>query len=337
MKLTEIIDNEYKDIKEEKVLQQKKEYKTDLLHTYINLFLHRSSKSTWWSPETYTRASECVTTHLIETISSEDISQFSLELSKYEKHHLFNETGYFLSAIINQHNKKNSGAKYTLLLKDLQKKVNGICCQNEADVTIIGDCDEYFCYGMQKGTVLLNGSCGDSSCLYIENGNIHIKGNVYGSFAHTINGGHIHIEGSCKKNSFENKDDTISFVSSIGSHMHNGIIEIDGDCEYSIGTAMSGGKIIVKGNVKEEAKKGIVEGVGRNMHGGEIQVHGNAGENIGAEMCSGKIYLHGTYKNISEKFIAGKIYHKDVLIQSRWKKNIKKIKYFFGIKKEENR
>ncbi len=219
--------------------------------------------------------------------------------------------------------------------------MEGICFKNEADVTIVGDCDESFCYSMKKGTVLLEGSCGNGSCTYLSGGSVHIKGNTYGNFAQTIGGGHIHIEGTCKKSTFreidDEDDDSFSYPSLIGSHMHKGIIEIDGNCELSVGTAMSSGKIIVKGNLTEEEYKSVksvvIEGVGRSMHGGEIHVYGDAGENIGADMCGGKLYLYGTYKDISKDFIAGKIYHKDVLIQSRWKKNIKRMKSFFGMKK----
>lgn len=53
-----------------------------------------------------------------------------------------------------------------------------------------------------------------------------------------------------------------------------------------IGTGLTEGRVIVRGNVGMH--------LGAEMRGGEIIVHGNAGDWLGAEMHGGRIHVHGS-------------------------------------------
>jgi len=101
-------------------------------------------------------------------------------------------------------------------------------------------------------------------------------------------------------------------VRRIGTQMSGGEIVVHGDVSYHLGEEMVGGKILVNGNadswVGSMMKGGVIEikgdagdyvgaayrgGGTRGMSGGAIVVHGDAGNEVGYFMRKGIIKVHG--------------------------------------------
>ncbi len=109
----------------------------------------------------------------------------------------------------------------------------------------------------------------------------------------------IVIEGDCSR------------VKRIGQAMTGGEILVKGNVGMHLGSRMSGGKIMVEGNADSwagmEMKDGRIEikgnarnfigsayrGAWKGMKAGEIIIHGNVGDNLGTCMLGGKISVHG--------------------------------------------
>jgi len=87
---------------------------------------------------------------------------------------------------------------------------------------------------------------------------------------------------------YGNKTPALSdFFDVSGSAADDSEIIWQGDCSKVklIGTGMTEGRVIVKGNVGMHC--------GAEMRGGEVVVHGNAADWLGAEMHGGRIHVHG--------------------------------------------
>jgi formylmethanofuran dehydrogenase subunit C len=74
---------------------------------------------------------------------------------------------------------------------------------------------------------------------------------------------------------------------SVAGEVRNGEVEVEGDLSRVklLGSAMSGGRLIVHGSVGAH--------LGANMAGGEIVVDGDAGDWVGREMSGGRIVIKG--------------------------------------------
>jgi formylmethanofuran dehydrogenase subunit C len=88
----------------------------------------------------------------------------------------------------------------------------------------------------------------------------------------------------------------LSFVKLLGKGMSGGQMIIDGNVSGHLGVGMSGGRIVVNGNAQDW--------VGEDMKGGSIIIKGNAGHMVGcvvrgaeAGMQGGEIIVHGNCKN----------------------------------------
>lgn len=89
-------------------------------------------------------------------------------------------------------------------------------------------------------------------------------------------------------------------VRMIGAEMTGGSIIVHGDVGMHLGEGMTGGIIIVHGDVGSEA--------GCYMRGGTIKIHGDAGEFAGIHMQGGEILILGnSYGRPGASMINGKI------------------------------
>ena len=100
-------------------------------------------------------------------------------------------------------------------------------------------------------------------------------------------------------------------LASIGAHMQNGTIAIEGDCGPYVGLGMRGGKIVVHGTaaafvgcgmrggtieVRGDAGDfvgGALPGDKQGMRGGSVVISGNAGDRVGDRMRRGMILIAG--------------------------------------------
>jgi formylmethanofuran dehydrogenase subunit C len=142
-------------------------------------------------------------------------------------------------------------------------KIEGNSSENIDNLKLIlnGDLWKFkrICEGLSGGHVVINGNCGMHLATNMRGGKIEVYGRV-DSWAFTqISGGNVLIEGSC------------------GNY-------------FAAGTrgnwrGMQGGKIIVKGNLGNEACAW--------MNNGYVEVHGNVGDFLGIHMKNGCIYVKG--------------------------------------------
>ena len=125
---------------------------------------------------------------------------------------------------------------------------------------------------------------------------------------------HVRIEGACDR------------LDRVGKAMSGGEIVVDGDVGIQAGRAMAGGKLIVRGDTGPLAgsgmKKGIIEILGATgdrlggplageitgMRGGLIVVRGGAGERAGDRMRRGTIVIEGEAGDYAgSRMIAGTV------------------------------
>ncbi len=83
-----------------------------------------------------------------------------------------------------------------------------------------------------------------------------------------------------------------------GYKMRNGIIIIKGNADDYLGAKMKGGYIEVYKNAKNfVGSKLLGEKAGKGMKGGRIVIHGNAGSYVGNGMKGGEIIIEGNVKD----------------------------------------
>ncbi len=90
----------------------------------------------------------------------------------------------------------------------------------------------------------------------------------------------------------------------LGEFMVSGKIIVEGNADNWIGTSMNGGEIIVKGNAGDYMGSSI-RGTNRGMRGGKILVDGNAGGEIGYGMVGGEITINGTADSFVGSYMRG--------------------------------
>lgn len=78
----------------------------------------------------------------------------------------------------------------------------------------------------------------------------------------------------------------------VGALMTGGHITVNGDAESYAGREMTGGTLEIKGNVKEFCGSSYA-GEWRGMSGGQIIIHGNVGKQLADFMLDGKIHIRG--------------------------------------------
>lgn len=118
------------------------------------------------------------------------------------------------------------------------------------------------------------------------------------------------VEGESAENPSDIKiiiDGDVSNTKRIGTGMTAGEIIIKGNTNMYVGAEMAGGKLTVEGNAGSWA--------GQNMKGGELTIMGDAGDYIGSAyrgdwrgMSGGRITVHGNVANeIAEFMLGGKM------------------------------
>ncbi len=268
MKLTDIVDEEYKTIDSHTIKKNsvednpiifeklRKEYESFLLHAQKARIdeLEREEHVQRFLPQLFAKY----------PWTSKDITELSLVLKDYEHHEEFKYSGYFLSYLINHSHLLNPKEKYLIVTKHLETKINALCYKNKSSVTIDGDSGNYLCWQMICGTVIVNGNAEEYACEKMKNGTVTITGNTtYGA----------------------------------GYHLKGGKLIIKGNANFDVGLRAEGGKILVNGNVGDEC--------GYDFRNGMIHVKGNCGKDLGKRMRSGTIRVDGSTKKSVGNFMEG--------------------------------
>lgn len=90
----------------------------------------------------------------------------------------------------------------------------------------------------------------------------------------------------------------------VGSKMSGGHIIVHGNAESYAGREMTGGLLEIKGNVKEFCASSYA-GEWRGMSGGKIIVEGNVGKQLAEYMIGGEILVHGDCDILAGVHMAG--------------------------------
>ncbi len=283
MKLTEIIAGNYETIDQTKIESLYK--KNNLTEKIITFLFEEKNKILNVNNLSKLNDELKIIIHpFIQDVTPEDITTISVCLAAFEDHPQFILVGFFLTALINEHNKyTKKDIEYKIMTNHVQKKLQGIGYQNRAHIYVCKNGGVNLGYLMHEGSIHGEGDCTDCVGVYMD-------------------GGTITINGSAKNY--------------VGSSMNGGKITVWGNVDTHAGENMTDGVITIQGNANDL--------LAQHLNGGTIHVYGNAGKNIGKYMRNGIVYLHGTYEHISEDHIAGQIFHQGKRIRSTPKKSIEK-------------
>ncbi len=132
--------------------------------------------------------------------TAEDITNFSVQLTTYERKEGFEKTGIFLSQLIYGDYMKNAGKSqnktYKLILSNLQKDLNLLGYANQGNLYILGHVNENLGIGNQ-GTIFIEGDVNGEIYPYQR---VYVEGNVRRvKEDFTIESGNIVISGIVKK------------------------------------------------------------------------------------------------------------------------------------------
>jgi len=249
--------------------------------------------------------------------TSKDITEFSTLLKKYQTMNAFSYSGFFISALINDHFAQTKQTEpYVLILEPYNETLDYLCYKNEgATVHIYGNVGNETCSYMLNGEIIISGNSEDDLGAEMINGLIHLQGNANGSVGLKMRNGMIQIDGSVS-----------SSVLGVGYEMSGGKIIVNRDV-HDTAAKMKGGEIIIKRNVLGQAAEYLSSGIlriekdckqiGVGMRGGKVYIKGNV-EEIGDSHCGnspedmghyprmtgGTIHFEGEYKRMS-KLISG--------------------------------
>ncbi len=308
MKLTQIIEEEYKEISGRKKNIIKKIYSKalkNLLEYYeqVNL-LHLLADS--FPDEQF----QCGLKSLFQKNpwTREEITEFSYALTSFQEKKYFQLSGVFLTEMVNVHYEKTKTKKTYIIptihldkkLSHLGKELRGAhlhiegsageeCGQNmhKGLLVISGDCENYLGHEMWNGAIKVCGNCKDNCGTSMNNGNIEIFGNAKDRVGKYARGGSIIIHGNCGDNA--------------GTEMENMHIHIKQNCGKNAGSYLKSGSIEINGDALENA--------GYRMRGGEIIILGSAKKDVGDYAIGGTIFVYGNIEKVGHLF-GGEVYWK---------------------------
>ncbi len=351
MKLTQTIEDEYKDVEGKDILQPNNansKHLSKISEAYC--FLLKEYEEFQRNPNKLEMSIKKFHDNLINKLyfyagdyTREDILAFNFSLLDFQSESNFSITGLFLSALVNKHYQQHfnditdTKTPYFLRTDIFSKRIDYVgCFLNGAHLIIEGSVhhDAGFC--MQQGKLEINGNtynyCGNNMMggLLVVNGNtsshlgremingiIHITKNTDSSAGFQMWNGSIFIDGHCgSKAGAKMSGGTIVCSSTenfAGTEMRGGTLLIRGDAGYLCGYSIRGGTIIIEGN------SGM--SLGNKMYGGKIISYKSAKEMVGQSMYGGEIYLLNDIdpeEKIARNYCHGKIYNqKYELVQKK--------------------
>ncbi len=246
MKLTNIIEREYKNVTVETILSTTDSKAAnelcDILAEWLIITKEKMHK----------QFEESITDHIIlykdiahplaeEMIKNteytqNDITIVGLSLDRFHSSDYFPVIGVFLSELINNHKQKNEKSEeYKLILQDFGEHVMCIGFLTDADINVLG-----------------NTGMGLGACM--KGGKITLTGNTDHDVGKYMTGGRIQIKGNAK--------------SCVGNSMFGGEIIVYGETSHSVGFNQQGGKIYLEGPYKTAPHNTF--SFAKNKKGGEI-------------------------------------------------------------------
>ncbi len=225
-------------------------------------------------------------TAIIDDITKEDIEHSCFFLHEYTKEANFPMTGFFLSALINEHAKKTKNTEhYRLILNHLPETLDGLGCKNNTYLHVQGNLGHWSCHSMRGGSFFLDGNTDDYFGKQMQGGLAIIHGNAEDNCGIEMKNGKMIIDGTTKND--------------LGRYMKNGRIYCHG-AGKNAGKDMEGGSIRIQGD--------LIYPFADYMHDGEIKIYNKhitkkeLRKNIDLQYVSGNIFLN------DEKIMNGRRY-----------------------------
>ncbi len=301
MNLKKIVDQEYADIKEQTLLDQKGE-------SHILKIFDVFTESLFYESETivsfYSEHAKELITKKIEQYTKEEITIFSTELIEYlttkidpkillnnVRGNIFQErVGLFLTELINVHfSREKIIDPYVIMTGEYGSELNHVG------------------YRLNGPTIHIQGDCGVNCGEGMKSGNIIVFGNAYHRLGYFMKGGTIVVNGSAADYVGQDMYDGEIIVEYFSGHrtgyrMNGGSIHIKGHTDLCTGYEMTGGIITIEKDADQD--------LASNMQGGKIYLKGNARGRVGPMMRKGKVYINGNDTvTISSLIKGGRIYH----------------------------
>ncbi len=224
MKLTEIIDKEYQEVKEEQIVPPVKNKITPGVEMLLQTFEreldyiepHENAGRRYEFSTLFDLTVQSLSGIYLRKISSEEITEFAFLLPQFQKRSSFHIAGYFLSGLLFRHKQdtKYSGT-YQIPIDHFEKPLEFFGLFNNANIHIIGSLGNYAFHSMSEGTVTIEGNTGKNLAVGMRGGSIDVYGNT-GDF--------------------------------LGQNMSKGKVTIHGNVGRCVGTDIRGGTLEIKGN-----------------------------------------------------------------------------------------
>ncbi len=144
--------------------------------------------------------------------AAQEVREFSLRLKQYEDAEYFQDTGLFLSALMNT----CSDEEFEILTEHLETQIDYIGYKNTKLVSVSGDVGDRVGEHMASGSITVNGNAGDKVGEEMTSGSIIVNGNA-GKW--------------------------------VGNQMKNGSIMVNGNARRAVGHCMEGGSVRIEGEM----------------------------------------------------------------------------------------
>ncbi len=217
MKLTETIEEEYANVKEIEIETYKETYKNSSIHKDLLTAYEKWSKEYVFKETSLIDYEVFVVQSGIEAIKEieydkSDITNFLFMLEKFQDREKFFRTGYFISAMIDHHQRKREKKykeyekkdqkehkktpdteDYLIITENFKKELLGLGAFNKKNLQIIGNGGAYLGICMQSGTIRVRGSLNHHVGHKMTGGRIEIEGDM--SFIGERCNGEIYLNG----------------------------------------------------------------------------------------------------------------------------------------------
>ncbi len=199
MNLTDLINDEYAKVKEQKIIPPNKS--TPKLEELMKIYLHWKKTIEKHNNETFEKSSYLTSRRQIREskidYATQDIDFFlsyiSYQDTPFEE---LSYSGIFISALINHHFwKTKQKENYLIIMNSVSELIVDFLCykNNGANVHIEGNVGGNLCSHMRKGTVTVNGNAGFDVGEYMKGGTLHAIFAEEG-FGHHMTGGKIILD-----------------------------------------------------------------------------------------------------------------------------------------------
>jgi hypothetical protein len=250
----------------------------------------------------YFKASESL---LFIDSDAKTIEKFSIALAEFQGEKEFSwKAGFFLSALMNG----SSSDDFIVHTRHISEDIHCIGFNNRKRMIIDGDIGSGVGSQMEKGKIVVQGNAGWFAGSKMHGGLLEIEGNVLVNAAREMKGGLLIVHGNTPNGDCGFANNSTGGLIIIKGNISDkaaysksgGILMICGDAGHELGSQMTCGEIIVKGEA---------EGVGA-LEGGRIYLAPGSKTSIypsGGIVYSGSTLVYGSADERAKEWVKRKL------------------------------